>query len=93
MGQPAAKQGDQIMAVDIHVVMIPSPGGPVPTPLPRPISGMINGGLSLNVNIMGTPAATQGSSADNVPPHIPRGDRFRNHQPTTDTSWSGARLL
>ena len=30
MGQPAAKQGDQITAVDMHIVMVPSPGGPVP---------------------------------------------------------------
>ena len=33
MGQPAAKQGDKVMATDTHIVMIPSPGGPVPTPL------------------------------------------------------------
>ena len=38
MGQPAAKQGDQVMATDTHIVMIPSPGGPVPTPLPHPLS-------------------------------------------------------
>ena len=28
MGQPAAKQGDQVTAVDTHVVMVPSPSGP-----------------------------------------------------------------
>ena len=39
MGQPAAKQGDQVIATDIHIVMIPSPGGPVPTPLPNPVRG------------------------------------------------------
>ena len=32
---------------------------------------MLNGGLSANVNVMGKPAATVGSTADNVPPHIP----------------------
>ena len=36
MGQPAAKQGDQIVATDTHIVLVPSPGGPVPTPLPHP---------------------------------------------------------
>ena len=36
MGQPAAKQGDKVVATDIHIVNIPSPGGPVPTPLPHP---------------------------------------------------------
>jgi uncharacterized Zn-binding protein involved in type VI secretion len=72
MGQPAAKQGDQVLATDTHVVMVPSPSGPpVPTALPHPFSGMLNGGLSANVNVMGQPAATVGSTADNVPPHIP----------------------
>lgn len=68
---PAAKQGDQIVAVDTHIVMVPSPGGPVPTPLPHPFSGMLDGGLSSNVNVMGMPAATLGSTANNQPPHIP----------------------
>jgi uncharacterized Zn-binding protein involved in type VI secretion len=68
---PAAKQGDQVVAVDIHIVMVPSPGGPVPTPLPHPFSGMLDGSLSSNVNIMGMPAATMGSTANNQPPHIP----------------------
>ena len=71
MGQPAAKQGDQIVAIDTHIVMVPSPGGPVPTPLPHPFNGIISSGLSSNVNIMGRPAATVDSTADNTPPHIP----------------------
>lgn len=77
MGQPAAKQGDRIIATDIHIIMIPSPGGPVPTPLPHPFSGMIGGNLSSNVNIMGMPAATAGSTASNLPPHIPQGGPFQ----------------
>lgn len=71
MGQPAAKKGDQITAVDTHVVMVSSPGGPVPTPLPHPFAGIINGALSGDVNIMGMPAATVDSTADNTPAHIP----------------------
>ncbi len=71
MGQPAAKQGDKIVATDTHIVMVPSPGGPVPTPLPHPFLGLMNGGLSSDVNIMGLPAATVDSTADNTPPHIP----------------------
>ena len=70
MGQPGAKQGDQITAVDIHIIMIPSPSGSVPTPLPHPFSGLINGNLSSNVKIMGMPA-------DNMPPHIPQGGPFQ----------------
>jgi uncharacterized Zn-binding protein involved in type VI secretion len=72
MGQPAAKQGDQVVAVDTHIVMVPSPpGAPVPTPLPHPFSGIINGNLSSDVNIMGMAAATVDSTAENKPPHIP----------------------
>lgn len=71
MGQPAAKKGDQVMAVDTHIVMVPSPTGPVPTPLPHPFAGIISGAVSADVNIMGMPAATVDSTADNTPPHIP----------------------
>jgi uncharacterized Zn-binding protein involved in type VI secretion len=72
MGQPAAKQGDQITAIDTHIVLVPAPPGPpVPTPLPHPFNGTLNGNLSGNVNIMGLPAAMVDSTADNIPPHIP----------------------
>jgi uncharacterized Zn-binding protein involved in type VI secretion len=71
MGQPAAKQSDKIVAVDTHIVLVPSPSGTVPTPLPHPFNGIINGNLSSDVKIMGLPAATVDSTADNTPPHIP----------------------
>jgi uncharacterized Zn-binding protein involved in type VI secretion len=79
MGQPAAKQGDQVTAVDTHIVLVPSPS-PTPTPLPHPFSGILNGGLSNDVKIMGLPAATVDSTADNTPPHIPTppGTSFQN---------------
>lgn len=72
MGQPAAKQGDRVVGTDIHIVMVPAPPGPpVPTPLPHPFVGMLNGGLSSSVNIMGKPAAVVGSTANNTPAHVP----------------------
>jgi uncharacterized Zn-binding protein involved in type VI secretion len=72
VGQPAAKQGDQIIATDIHIVLVPAPPGPpVPTPLPHAFAGVIAGALSSNVFIMGRPAAVVGSTADNTPPHLP----------------------
>ncbi len=77
MGQPAAKQGDKIVATDTHIIMVPSPGGPVPTPLPHPFNGTIDGNLSPNVKIMGRPAAVVGSTATNIPPHIPQGGPFQ----------------
>ena len=78
MGQPAAKEGDQIMATDIHIIMIPSPGGPVPTPLPHAFAGMLDGGLSSDVKIMGMAAATVDSTATNTPSHIPQGGSFQS---------------
>ncbi|ODS36175.1 MAG: hypothetical protein A7315_14345 [Candidatus Altiarchaeales archaeon WOR_SM1_79] len=77
MGQPAAKMGDRIVATDTHIIMIPSPGGPVPTPLPHPFNGIINGDLSSDVFIEGKPAAIVGSTAINTPPHIPQGGPFQ----------------
>ncbi|MFA6466127.1 MAG: PAAR domain-containing protein [Desulfurivibrionaceae bacterium] len=78
MGQPAAKEGDQIMATDTHIIMIPSPGGPVPTPLPHPFAGMLDDGLSSDVKIMGMAAATVDSTATNTPSHIPQGGPFQS---------------
>lgn len=79
MGQPAAKQGDQIVATDTHIVMVPAAPSPVPTPLPHPFAGIINGSLSSDVNIMGMPAATVDSTADNSPAHVatPPGTSFQ----------------
>ena len=71
MGRPAAKQGDRVMATDIHIVLVPSVTGAVPTPLPHPFAGVLTGGLSSDVKIMGMPAATVGSTADNLPIHFP----------------------
>jgi uncharacterized Zn-binding protein involved in type VI secretion len=79
MGQPAAKQGDQVMATDIHIILIPAAAGAtVPTPLPHPFVGMIDGELSQDVNIMGMAAATVDSTASNTPPHIPQGGPFQS---------------
>lgn len=72
MGLPAAKEGDQIVATDMHMVLVPAPPGPpVPTLLPHPFSGVISGDVSTNVLIMGRGAALVGSTATNEPPHLP----------------------
>jgi len=71
MSQPAARQHDPVTAVDTHIVMVPSPGGPVPTPLPHPFAGQLVENLSGDVLVNGLPAATVGSVARAIPPHIP----------------------
>lgn len=78
MSQPAAKLGDKVQGIDIHIIMIPSPGGPIPTPLPSPFSGTILQGTSTDVMIEKMPAATVDSVAMNLPPHIPAGGPFMN---------------
>lgn len=77
LGKPAAKQGDKVVATDIHIIMVPSPGGPVPTPTPLPFNGTITTSLSTDVFIEGKPAAIVGSGAINTPPHIPAGGPFQ----------------
>ncbi len=90
MGQPAAKEGDQVVAVDTHIVMIPSPGGPVPTPLPHPFSGQLDDGLSDDVKIEGKAAATKDSKASNQPSHIPQGGPFQTPPANKATVHTGS---
>lgn len=70
MGKAAAKQGDKLVAIDTHVVMLPSPGGPVPTPQPMRFNGVISGKLIGSVLIEGQAAAVEGSTADNTSAHV-----------------------
>jgi uncharacterized Zn-binding protein involved in type VI secretion len=71
VGLPLAKANDQVLATDIHIVFVPYGPALVPTPLPHPFSGVIDGGLVPTVNVGGQAAAVVGSTADNQPPHIP----------------------
>ena len=71
MGMPAAKENDQVVGIDIHIVMVPSAIGQVPTPLPHPFSGQLKQQLSSDVKIQGRAAATVDSVAINSPKHIP----------------------
>jgi uncharacterized Zn-binding protein involved in type VI secretion len=71
MGQPIARQGDQVTAVDTHIVLVPTAGGPVPTPLPHVFAGQLSSGLSTSVTVGGQAAATVDSIAQNQPPHLP----------------------
>jgi uncharacterized Zn-binding protein involved in type VI secretion len=95
MGTPAAKQGDKVVAIDTHVILIPSPGGPVPTPTPMPFNGVLSGNLSPDVLIENKPAATEGSTAQNTPAHVAAGGPFQappSNQGTVKTG-SGVVLI
>jgi uncharacterized Zn-binding protein involved in type VI secretion len=80
MCQPAAKADDQVVGVDTHIVLVPSGPAMVPTPLPHPFSGQLNGGLASSVKIAGKAAAVVGSTADNSPAHqaTPPGTSFQS---------------
>lgn len=89
MTKPAAKQNDQVTGTDVHVVMIPSPGGPVPTPTPMPFSGTLSGALSEDVVVESMPAAVVGSTATNVP-HVPTGGPFQRPPSNQGTVLAGS---
>lgn len=93
MGQPAAKQGDRVVATDTHIVMIPSPGGPVPTPLPHLFAGQLDGSLSGDVNVEGKAAAVQGSTATNTPAHVPQGGPFQKPPSNRGTVQIGSGMV
>ena len=90
MGKPAAKKGDMITGLDIHIVLVPTPVGTIPVPQPLPFRGDIKTAVSPNVYINGKPAATFGSGAKNQPPHIPIGGTFQKPPTNQSTVFLGS---
>jgi uncharacterized Zn-binding protein involved in type VI secretion len=84
MGQPAAKQNDQVIGTDTHIVIVPAGPAQVPTPLPHPFVGQISGGTIATVKIGGVAAAVVGSTADNSPAHIPTPPGVSFQKPPTN---------
>ena len=76
MTKPAAKEGDRVSAVDIHLIQPPGPSSPIP--VPHVFNGILDGSLSSDVKIEGSAAATVDSTATNTPSHIPQGGSFVN---------------
>lgn len=64
-------------ATDTHIVLVSSPGGPLPTPTPMPFDGPLVSALSQSTFIDNQPAAVEGSKAQNTPPHVPAGGPFQ----------------
>lgn len=71
MGAPIARADDQVVATDTHIVMVPAGPSLIPTPLPHPFTGRLDGGLSTSVKANGRAVATVDSTATNQPAHIP----------------------
>lgn len=82
MAAPTARQNDPVTGTDTHILLVPSPGGPVPTPTPLPFAGRLVSGLSPDVLVNDLPAAVAGSLAQNLPPHMPAPGTSFSRPPT-----------
>jgi uncharacterized Zn-binding protein involved in type VI secretion len=89
----AAKLGDRVVAVDIHIVMIPSPAGPIATPVPSPFVGQLVESLCSTVMIDNMPVATVGSVALNTAPHVPAGGPFQKPPSNRSTVKMGSETV
>ena len=76
-GKPAASEGSEVVGVDVHVVLVPSPGGPVPTPTPMAFSGKLADGLCDEVAVDDKRIAVLGSGAHNSPGHVAPNGTFQ----------------
>lgn len=77
MTAATAKRGDRITGTDIHILMVPAPGGPVPTPTAMPFAGALDGSLSADVLVQDMAAALVGSTATNTPGHVATAGPFQ----------------
>src|SRR5215831_17183166 len=76
MGQPAAKKGDTIRGMDLHLLQFPNGAQ---TMVPFVFQSIISDKVSTNVRILGAPAAMKGSTRKNTPEHklaLPPGADF-----------------
>lgn len=90
MGKPAAKEGDEVVGTDTHVVLVTTPGGPQPTPQSSPFRGPVTRELSATVYVDGRAAVVQGSVADNASPHVPVGGTFQREPSNEATVCEGS---
>lgn len=90
MGNPAARKGDTVNGIDTHIVMMPSPMGEVPTPVPMAFQAKINAGTVDSVQIDSRPAAVVGAGSENSPPHAPSGGRFMKQPSNKGTITRGS---
>ncbi len=96
----ASKWFDPVLGVDIHIILVPTPAGPVPTPLPNPFVGMVfdppgmvfsigfgaaTGGVSFTL-VNGLPVTNTGTGATNklTMPHLPVPGPFQ--KPPSDSA-------
>src|ERR1051325_8085487 len=88
----ASTWGDLVVGVDIHNVLVPTPGGPVPTPMPHPFIGLAGDPVAAFISAATSPLlslATEGKAA------APRGVFRVSGSPvmTTSNQPKNARML
>jgi len=86
----ASSWTDLIVGVDLHLHLVPTPGGPVPTPIPQPFVGLVGDPVGMIVEaLVGTMVSlVQGGTVQ-----LPRGPVLVNGLPATTTSGLGKNLL
>jgi RHS repeat-associated protein len=82
-GPPAATWCDLVVGVDLHVVMVQTPGGPVPVPMPHPYLGLVGDPVGAAV---GAFTSTLISVCMGAPPSPPKGITLINGLPAATTN-------
>jgi hypothetical protein len=82
-GPLAATWGDLTIGVDVHIVMTPTPGGPVPTPMPHPYLGLVGDPVGA---VVGAFTSTLVSLCMGSPPSPPKGITLINGLPAATTA-------
>lgn len=77
MKRAVAKEADRVTGTDVHVVLVPASGPPVPVPTPLPFAGVIDGSLSADVYAENRPVGLDGSTATNTPAHVAPAGTFQ----------------
>jgi hypothetical protein len=77
MGEKVAKKDDHVVGIDTHIVLVSTPGGTVPTPMPSSFDGPLEDELAASVFVDNQAVALVGSVANNRPVHVPMGGAFQ----------------
>lgn len=93
MSKPIAKEDDLVTGQDIHIVMVPSPGGPIPTPTPLPFQAKLTTRLSTTFFVDNKAVAIEGSGGYNEPPHIAPAGPFQTPPSNRCTVEQGSSVL
>ena len=89
MGQPAAKQGDVVVALDTHVVVLSVSGMPTPLPLRSTVRWRRASARRSVSSACRRPRSA--ACSNNLPPHIPQGGTFPQPPSNRGTIQVGSR--